>query len=219
MAPSKVFGNPITNETLKAMPEYANKETITGEDRAQVALNLRDNVVKFAEELLEQSFGPGDVKTIGIIYNATGHTLKYTFNHDWCGHVDKSYPKEIENGQFATFLHVGDHPKGFALCTSPKESIGAVAYFANNGLRGGFCNWIFAWYNVENKENKIFTELQAPQVVEQNWEAIREKLESSACKEQSAYAYGFKATVIIGNANPPPVIATITFGGLPPPNA
>lgn len=38
---SNVFGNPITNATLEAMPEYIGKK-ITRADRAHVAWNMRN---------------------------------------------------------------------------------------------------------------------------------------------------------------------------------
>ncbi|KAH7515103.1 hypothetical protein FEM48_Zijuj11G0160600 [Ziziphus jujuba var. spinosa] len=222
MAPN-VFGNPITDKTLKALPEYASKAVITSEDRAQVALNLKDkNAVKFAEELGRTQF-PEDVRVLGTIYNATGHTLTFAYDHDWSGHVDDkySYPPTIENGQWGVFLHIGDCREN--VIGGPKESIAAAVYYANNGLVGGFCKWVFAWYNKWSAdkmihENKVFTEFEAPQTVEQNWDAVLQKLKNSNQNPAVSTAYGFIATVLIGNGNTPPLNGTITLA-LPPINA
>ncbi|XP_048328787.2 23 kDa jasmonate-induced protein [Ziziphus jujuba] len=197
MAPN-VFGDPITDETLKALPEYANKETITSEDRAQVALNRKLPI-------------PGiPVNVFGYIYNATGHTLKLVYDHDWSGHVDESlsYPQKIENGQWGTFLHIGDYAPGLFM----RQSTAAVVYFANNGRIGGFCKWLLAWHSGGFiGENKVFTVFEEPQSVEHDWEAIREKLNDSGQEHTERTPYGFKATVTITPGNTPALIATITL--------
>ncbi|XP_048328143.2 23 kDa jasmonate-induced protein-like [Ziziphus jujuba] len=198
MAPT-VFGNPITDETLKALPEYANKE-ITPKDRAQVALSRKLPPPDFP------------VNVFGYIYNATGHTLNLAYDHDWSGHVDESspYSQIIENGQWGSFLHVGDHTPGKL---SLRQSTAAVVYNANNGLVGGFCKWVLAWdAAVLPHENKAFTMFEEFQIVKekQNWEALRQKLFNSGHESTDA-AYGFKATVSITDGNNPTFHATITL--------
>ncbi|XP_015870260.3 23 kDa jasmonate-induced protein [Ziziphus jujuba] len=211
---TNVFGNPITDKTLKALPEYASKAVITSEDRAQVALNLKDkNAAKFAEELARIQF-PEDVRVLGTIYNATGHTLTFAYDHDWSGHVDRkySYPPKIENGQLGAFLHIGDCP--INVIGGQKASIAAAVYHANNGWKSS--KWVFAWLNewssekIIHNKNKVFTKFEEPQTVE-NWEAILEKLKNSHQNPAESTAYGFKATVLIGSGNTPTLNATITL--------
>ncbi|XP_048328472.1 23 kDa jasmonate-induced protein [Ziziphus jujuba] len=146
MAPN-VFGDPITDETLKALPEYAIKETITSEDTAQVALNRKLPIPDIP------------VNVLGYINNATRHTLKLVYDHDWSGHVDESlsYPQKIENGQWGSFLHIGDYPPGLFV----RQSTAAVVYYANNGRIGGFCKLLFAWHSGGFiGQNKVFTVLK-----------------------------------------------------------
>ncbi|KAH7533580.1 23 kDa jasmonate-induced protein [Ziziphus jujuba] len=198
MAPT-VFGNPITDETLKALPEYANKE-ITPKDRAEVALSRKLPPPDFP------------VNVFGYIYNATGQTLKLAYDHDWSGHVDESlpYPQNIENGQWGSFRHIGDHTPGIL---SPRLSTAAVVYIASGDLPGRLCKWVLAWdAGVFAHNNKAFTMFEEPQIVEekQNWEALRQKLLNSGHESTDA-AYGFKATVSITDGNTPTFHATITL--------
>ncbi|GKV29041.1 hypothetical protein SLEP1_g38014 [Rubroshorea leprosula] len=76
---NKVFGNPITDGTLKGMPEYKGKQ---------------------------QKWGNG-VSTLCLVYNATGDSIKFVTSHDWWGNLGPApYPLEIANGQWGAFLHV-----------------------------------------------------------------------------------------------------------------
>nr|XP_048328470.1 23 kDa jasmonate-induced protein-like [Ziziphus jujuba var. spinosa] len=182
MAPN-VFGDPITDETLKALPEYANKE-ITTTDRAQVALSRKLSPPDFP------------VKVFGYIYNATGHPLKYASYYDWAGHVEETfpYPQTIENGQWGSFLHIGDYPPGQ---TGERKSTAAVIYDAENGLVEGRSKW-------------AFTTFKAYGTFPPNWEDVRQKLFDSDHQKTDA-AYGLKATVAITDGNSPTFHATITL--------
>uniref|UniRef100_A0A803LL03 Uncharacterized protein n=1 Tax=Chenopodium quinoa TaxID=63459 RepID=A0A803LL03_CHEQI len=92
---SNVFGIPITSATLRAMPEYQGKNSITQQDRAKVALekvNAEGKAVdaRNSVEKLQGRFGDGVVSTMCLIYNATGETMTYVIARDWKGRVCES---------------------------------------------------------------------------------------------------------------------------------
>nr|XP_048319611.1 23 kDa jasmonate-induced protein-like [Ziziphus jujuba var. spinosa] len=111
-----VFGKPIGNETLKAMPTYQDKELITAVDRAYEALIMKNadnkdvNARKFVESL-KKKYGASLVATLCFIYNAAGNRLTFVASHDWEGHIgDCPYPLLLENGQWGAFLHLQTSP-------------------------------------------------------------------------------------------------------------
>ena len=144
-----VFGAPVTSETLKGMPKYANKTT-TRLERAREALNNQnangkaDQAAKIVDQLKEK-YGDGP-STKCMIYNATGDKVTFVLSHDYHGHIyDMSpYPVEIENGQWGAFLHV--HSSGAAVGSSA-----AVVYHGLNNDDEGrdWClSWITPWSSV-----------------------------------------------------------------------
>ncbi|KAH7510888.1 hypothetical protein FEM48_ZijujUnG0074400 [Ziziphus jujuba var. spinosa] len=108
-----LFGNPITNSTLKGLPDYAFENNIESKDRARVALNMKNaeeksmRAVQYLQDMKEQC--DGDLGgTLCLLYNATGNPIRYVTHYDWGnGHPGPTpYPMEIANGQWAAFLHV-----------------------------------------------------------------------------------------------------------------
>ncbi|ONK72092.1 uncharacterized protein A4U43_C04F15630 [Asparagus officinalis] len=140
---SNVFGNPITDETLKAMTKYIGKK-ITRCDRAHEALNMiyaeskNVNALQFAEKLKEQ-YGNG-VSTLCVVYNATGDPITLISTHDWHGHLWKApVPQALANGQWGAFLHV--HPT-----LGMTGSSAAVVYRGKNDA-GEYQDFMLSWVN------------------------------------------------------------------------
>lgn len=141
-----VFGTPVTNATLEAMPEYEGKE-ITRMDRAHVALNKmhtedKDKNAREYVHNLKEEWGTG-VSTLCLLYNATGDTITFVLEHNWHGHVGPApYPIQIANGQWGAFLHV--KTSGAATGSSA-----AIVYRGKNNNDVG-CDWMAAWSNPWN---------------------------------------------------------------------
>ncbi|KAH7515035.1 hypothetical protein FEM48_Zijuj11G0153400 [Ziziphus jujuba var. spinosa] len=97
-----VFGKPITNQTLKAMMEYQDKEVITAVDRAYEALMMKDadNKVEKARKFVEglkPKYGAALISTLYLIYKATGNRL--TFESRYNGFIAATiYHGQDENG-------------------------------------------------------------------------------------------------------------------------
>ncbi|KAH7515064.1 hypothetical protein FEM48_Zijuj11G0156400 [Ziziphus jujuba var. spinosa] len=105
---SNVFGNPITNQTLEAMPKYQGKET-TAVHKAYEAPIMKNidnedvNARKFVESLKPKYNVV--VTTTCLICIATGKRLTFVGSNDWQGHVgDSPYPLLLENGQWVHFF-------------------------------------------------------------------------------------------------------------------
>ncbi|CAL5324142.1 unnamed protein product [Camellia sinensis] len=154
-----VFGNPITDETLKGLPEYEGR-AITRSDRAHVARNMKNaankdvNARQYVENL-KKEWGDG-VSTLCLVYNATGDTVEFITYHDYNGHVGQApYPMHIANGQWAGFLHG-------KTSAEPSGSTGTVVYRGKNQHNQG-CDWMLAWFNPGNRKsfnNKVYTEIR-----------------------------------------------------------
>ena len=147
-----VFGVPVTDSTLRGMPDYLEK---MHRDRASVALAMKDAADKNVDSLqyvenLKRQWGSG-VSTLCLIYNATGDTLNYVASHDYCGHIGPAmYPQEIANGQWGAFLHVNT-------AETPAGSTAAVVYRGKNEA-GKECDWMLAWsnpWNTVSLDNKV----------------------------------------------------------------
>ena len=146
---SNVFGIPITDETLKAMPKYEGKE-ITRYDRAYEAMNMKNDGGKDKEASnyvwnLKNDYGDG-TSTLCLFYNATGDTIDLVKSHNWYGHLYKvPYPQTIANGQWAAFLHVKpDWPN-----SSCDGSAAGVVYRGKNaqGYKYDYmCSWHTPWW-------------------------------------------------------------------------
>ncbi|KAH7515024.1 hypothetical protein FEM48_Zijuj11G0152300 [Ziziphus jujuba var. spinosa] len=140
---SNVFGIPIMNQTLEAMPKYQGKE-ITATDRAYEALLMKNaddkevNARKFVESL-KPKYGVLVVTTTSLIYNATGNRLTYVGSHDWQGHIEDS-----------------PYPFGAREC-------GATIYRGQDE-NGDASDWMLAWYNPWDRvldHNRVCTEIGA----------------------------------------------------------
>ncbi|KAL7234926.1 hypothetical protein ACSBR1_018403 [Camellia fascicularis] len=174
----KVFGNPITEETLKGMPEYANKSIITHADKAHMAFNKKSSVEAQVREYMEnlQKKVPGDrVHTFCTIYNATGDIVTFYTKHDYSGKLAEYsvYPCGV-------FVHEGTKEMCTGKCTG---SCGAVVYSGRNNDEE-VCDWMMSWSNpisLENLDNKVYTEIAEhghykPYPKDPVWIEIREKL-------------------------------------------
>ncbi|GMJ14226.1 hypothetical protein HRI_005091800 [Hibiscus trionum] len=99
-----VFGNAVTDATLRAMPEFQGKK-IALQDKARVALTRKhsedkDVLVRQQVEKLTANAVHNERTTICLVYNATGETLTLVTYQDWRGHVGSTpYPPLIGNGQ------------------------------------------------------------------------------------------------------------------------
>ena len=177
-----VFGNPITEETLKGMPEYQNKTTITLTDKAHMALSMKNvaeaRAFEYMENLKAVIIHFDGVITLGCIYNATGSTITHSVKHDFSGKLaaQSTYPAKIENGQYGVFKHEGT-------CGNYPGSCGAVVYRGTN-KDGKACDWMFSWSNPTSKDNKVLTEIAEHGHYKANsndptWDHVHEKLSES----------------------------------------
>ncbi|KAH7536590.1 hypothetical protein FEM48_Zijuj03G0001000 [Ziziphus jujuba var. spinosa] len=148
--PVNVFGEPITDATVRKY--FPDKKEITRKDRAYFAYNLKEADKKYdksQEYVLQQSkeWHGQDAATLITIYNATGDTLTYYTHHDFHGHIETphKYTQEIQNGQWAAFLHVGSHA--------------AVVYSGRNN-NGQEIAWLHSWYNEASDNRKFHTHLK-----------------------------------------------------------
>ncbi|KAI8027360.1 hypothetical protein LOK49_LG02G01657 [Camellia lanceoleosa] len=177
-----VFGNPITEETLKGMPEYLNKTTTTITDKAHMALIMKNvaeaQAFEYMESLKKEMCDCDGVITLGSIYNATGGTITYSVKHDFSGKLaaPSTYPAKIENGQYAVFKHEETSGKNPGSC-------GAVVYWGTN-KDDKACDWMFSWSNPTSEDNKVFTEIAEHGHYKANyndctWDDVHEKLSNS----------------------------------------
>ncbi|KAK8976841.1 hypothetical protein V6N11_047608 [Hibiscus sabdariffa] len=154
-----VFGNAVTDATLRAMPRVPGEEdnptrqSSCGPDAENLRVSDgKDVTVRQQVENLTAKAAGGERATICLIYNATGDTLTLVTYQDWSGHVgSSSYPPLIGNGQWGVFLHVGDESAAYS-------SVGAVVYRRKN-KDGQDRDWMQAWSNTR-KANKAYSEVQ-----------------------------------------------------------
>ncbi|KAI8025760.1 hypothetical protein LOK49_LG02G01808 [Camellia lanceoleosa] len=147
-----VFGDPITEETLRGMDEYKNKTTITRTDIAYVALSAKDAVEAQASEYLEKLKGDQSASDVGVItygkiHNLTGYTIMYSVDHNFSGKAPSGYPDKIKNGQSGMFTH--KETSG-----SKSGSCGAVVYMGTNDNEEA-CDLMFSWSNPTNRDNRL----------------------------------------------------------------
>nr|XP_048326523.1 23 kDa jasmonate-induced protein-like [Ziziphus jujuba var. spinosa] len=153
--PVNFFGDAVTDETVRKY--FPDKKVITRKDRTYLAYNLKEAGNKhekakvFLVKQLNEWYGDdGSAVTLGTIYNATGDTLTYFKHHDLVGHVQgPQYPIQIQNGQWAAFLHVGSH---------------ATVLYSGRNNEGAEAAWLHAWYNKTDEPTRryVFTEIQSP---------------------------------------------------------
>ncbi|KAM7271962.1 hypothetical protein ACFE04_031176 [Oxalis oulophora] len=209
----EVFGNPITDETLKALPQYEGK-TITRHDRAYMALQMKNaeekdvNARKYVETLKSQ-YGNG-VSTLCLIYNATGDPIHQVGSNDWHGHIASSpYPSVIANGQWGAFLHV--HPTGAAA-----GSQAAVVYrgMNSNGTNYDWCIvWVTPWNRAYN--NHAYVEIREVGHFhgEGIWWTVQRKSEDSGYNHRETMD-GCLCDVSMGNETSPIYQAILTHDDL-----
>ncbi|GLT95606.1 hypothetical protein SLE2022_132790 [Rubroshorea leprosula] len=171
---ASVFGVAITDPFLREMPEYRDRQ-IGKRDRVQVAMlfknagTKRDQANAYVEALRRQ-WGDG-VSTLGLIYNATGDTIKFTSTKDWSGNIGPApYPSEIANGQWGGFLHV-------KTSGSISGSNSAVVYRCNNGTAES--DWMVAWDNPWDRmsyDSKVLTQIQQVNYFDGAWDIINTQM-------------------------------------------
>ncbi|XP_020262645.1 23 kDa jasmonate-induced protein-like [Asparagus officinalis] len=191
-----VFGNPITDETLKAMTKYIGKK-ITRCDRAHEALNMiyaeskNVNALHFVEILKEQ-YGNG-VSTLCVVYNATGDPITFISTHDWHGHLwEAPIPQYLANGQWGAFLHV--HPT-----LGITGSSAAVVYRGKNDA-GEDQDFMLSWMNPYWPGYcKAYTMVrEAGYFTKNRWGQLQDKT-NDAELQWSDECNGCKSSVSIGN--------------------
>ncbi|TQD80642.1 hypothetical protein C1H46_033821 [Malus baccata] len=207
-----VFGNPITDETLKGMPEYADKQ-IGRLARAYVALNVKNaaekgfNARTHVEKLKEQ-YGDG-VSTLCLVYNATGHTIRYVYKKDWYGHIGKApYPPLIANGQWGAFLHV----------KTAGESSGSNAAVVYRGLNivNEECDWMLSWSNPWDRtksDNTVYTEVRKAGHFDTAWDEIYKNLDN--VQENIKHASNGCVSIMSTGSGTSPIVEAILTLDLP----
>ncbi|CAN6701472.1 unnamed protein product [Malus baccata var. baccata] len=204
---NNVFGNPITEETLKVMPEYQIKRL----DKARVALSMKDvdekstNARTYGEQLRER-YGPR-ISTLCLVYNATGDMITFHASKDWYGHIEGAapYPTVISNGQWGAFLHVQT--------TTPLPLAGSNAAVVYRGLNnaGSKCDWLLSWDNPFNRAgNKVYTEVRNAGAFDAAWDDICSALENST-GNTVGISNGCVSRMTIGTDTSPIVEAILTL--------
>ncbi|XP_074284710.1 putative disease resistance protein At1g52660 [Silene latifolia] len=157
-----VFGSPITEKTVRRLPQYVSRTRITVRDLAVAAFDRETEGGKDVEareyvNWLKTKHGNG-VVTICLFYNATGSTLHFSGQKDWNGHLSEElHPKTVENGQWGVFVHVHDN-----FNVGRGGSRGAIVYTGKNAYDND-CDWMLAWDNTSNDNqvhDKVFTEVR-----------------------------------------------------------
>lgn len=135
----RVFGRPITDGTRA--------------QRARAALNNQntggklDQVLLFTNQSQKVAAGPAIVSnTFGRLYNSTGEPLCYVTEHDWEGKVVGGYPVNIQNGQWAVFLHLGTKVG--------KGSVAAVVYQIKD-VGDAMVAWNNPWKTASGGSNTV----------------------------------------------------------------
>ncbi|KAH7511540.1 hypothetical protein FEM48_ZijujUnG0005100 [Ziziphus jujuba var. spinosa] len=207
MAAWNVFGEPVTDETVRNY--FPSKLVITRKDRAYFAYNLKEaeNKHKRAEEFLmkllnELCRDEESAVTLGTIYNATGDTLTYFKDYDWLGRVQgPGYPKQIQNGQWAAFLHVGS--RGSVLYRGPHKE-------------GEDAAWLHAWSNSNDDPTKryVFTEIFEPQHYDASnvWSYVEPEIKTASCNYDK---WGFYTSASMTQDSPYKYSATMTWEFIP----
>ncbi|XP_022723014.1 23 kDa jasmonate-induced protein-like [Durio zibethinus] len=179
-----VFGEPVTENVVMGIPEYANRAR---QIRADVARRWKERDDKYEKALgyvkaLKSQWGTG-VSTLCLVYNATGEPLTFVTSHDWFGHIYQTYPRVIANGQWGGFLHVKT-----AGAASGSEA--AVVYRGKN-KDGRATDWLLAWDNPWRRidlDNQAYAEIHAAGYFERvDWGAIAKCLEGATSQHYAAW--------------------------------
>ncbi|XP_057972369.1 23 kDa jasmonate-induced protein-like [Malania oleifera] len=199
-----VFGNPITDATLKGMSKYAGK-SISQKDKAIVAKqNKEEGNPTLQQHVQNLTKGLGvntGVFTICLVHNLTGDTVTYVTSHVW--DVPAKYPscKDIENGQTAVFMQ--NKTKGTA-----------VVYRGKNSQRDE-CDFMLAWYNVQSDSksvNKVYAEIKKAQSYDDDtvWDGIFKQLDVSGATSSATWN-GCTSFMTISSGAIPTLNATLTL--------
>jgi len=203
---SGVYGTPITESTLKAMPEYMDKD-ITQADMAKVARdrivseNKKENVTKYVENLKKQ-YGDG-ISVLAIFYNATGDDITHHSDFNWHGRIGaKPYPQTVKNGQWGGFLHV---KHGLATGSA------AVVLYQGKNPAHDKCAWVVSWSNPYSGDNKVYTEVRELSHYDgDDWVGWVWDLTSKDSSTDPDW-FGCMSTADIGSGTSPTLEATFTL--------
>ncbi|KAH7536690.1 23 kDa jasmonate-induced protein [Ziziphus jujuba] len=203
-----LFGKPVTDATVKFY--YPHKKVITAKDRAQVAFQLKEadeksvNADKYVENLKER-YGNG-IATLVTIYNATGGTLVRYKDYDFHGHIGEvPYPNEIQNGQWAAFLHVHT-------AWTLRGSSAAIVYSGSNNA-GDKVAWLNAWSNPHHGTNYAYTEVRPTSHYDTGgvWDAVESLFKTDNFSDNSNGGYTIAS---IGQNSPYKYVGTMTLDGV-----
>ncbi|XP_022722708.1 23 kDa jasmonate-induced protein-like [Durio zibethinus] len=195
---TNVFGEPITENVVMGIPEYANRAR---QIRADVAKQWKGKDCKYEEALgyvkaLKRQWGTG-ASTLCLVYNATGEPLTFVTSHDWFGHIYQTCPRVIANGQWGGFLHVKA-----AVAASGSEA--AVVYRGKN-KDGRATDWLLAWDNPwrVDLDKQAYVEIHEAGYFERvDWGAIAKSLEGATSHHYATWE-GCIAYVKIENDTSP----------------
>ncbi|CAN6347555.1 unnamed protein product [Urochloa humidicola] len=190
------FGVPITEETLKAMARYVDRD-ITQVDCAREAMRLIHaedknlNALQHALDL-KSSYGDG-VSTMVLVYNATGNTVQLVDeqNKDWSGYVSHEQPPTtFQNGQWLAFIHV--HPQGQAIGCE------AARVFRTQNVNGDVRDFMVAWsLPWSTTPNSAYTEIREKDHFPQYWDYIKGLLEKAGRMSRDEDEY-MESTASVG---------------------
>ncbi|KAL9233556.1 hypothetical protein vseg_008536 [Gypsophila vaccaria] len=152
---SNVFGEPVTNTTLRNMREFYEESCIEARERARVALEAKNVEEK---ETKARQFNEAGLQAISnggvgcLIYNATGGPLTLVAVFEYAGWISEPshYPTLLLNGQWAAFVHAKDYDR---------SSNGALVYEATQYPQS---QWVLGWYKrgSASASSKCYVELR-----------------------------------------------------------
>ncbi|XP_060675560.1 23 kDa jasmonate-induced protein [Ziziphus jujuba] len=163
-----LFGTPVTDATVKLY--YPDIKEITAKDRAQVAFQLKE-----ADQKSENA------------------DIRYK-DYDFHGHIGEApYPNEIQNGQWAAFLHV--HTSG-----TLRGSSAAIVYSGRNSA-GDKIAWLNAWSNPFHGTNCAYTEVRPTSHFDTGgvWDAVESLFKTDNFSDNE---YGGYTIASIGQSYP-----------------
>ncbi|KAH9622578.1 hypothetical protein KSS87_001765 [Heliosperma pusillum] len=212
VAATNVFGSPITDKTVRELPQYAGRRRITSKDRAVVAFareaeDGKDVKAREYVNWLKMKY-KDEHSTIGLFYNATGCTLNFSVYKDWHGYFNEGlYPKSVENGQWGVFVHMHEDS-----IVDRGGSSGAIVYSGENAF-GDECDWMLAWDNpsvVNQAHTKVFTEAREKNHFHNCWLIIYDLLSKSGRQRRDTWG-GCLSDISVEDTNGPFLTATLSL--------
>ncbi|CAH9132519.1 unnamed protein product [Cuscuta epithymum] len=203
MSASNVFGKAIT------VLDYPDRETRASAAYALINGDDKHTQVTDYVKNQKQSYGDG-ISVLATIYNATGENLYFSTSKDWYGKLytdaGASYPKIIQNGQWAGFLHIKS-----PVVASGSEAAVVYRVKANEGTAGENAEVVIAWDDpwAPGSDNQVYTEIAKAGSLS-SWDDIYKKLDSMSTAE-SSFNLGLYSTVSIGQDSSPILEAIITI--------